>query len=44
VHRKEGKPVMFRSAPPLQKKKGGKEKPQGDVEEEELQAFLQREI
>ena len=44
VHKKEGKPVMFRSAPPLQKKKEGEEKPQGDVEEEELQAFLQREI
>lgn len=40
VHKKKGKPVMFRS-PPLRRKQKKEDKPQGDAEEEELQAFLQ---
>mmetsp|Transcript_586 Transcript_586/g.698 ORF Transcript_586/g.698 Transcript_586/m.698 type:complete len:612 (+) Transcript_586:184-2019(+) len=44
VHKKQGKPVMYRSQPPQRKKKDQDNGPKKSDEEEELQAFLQREF
>mmetsp|Transcript_17130 Transcript_17130/g.23649 ORF Transcript_17130/g.23649 Transcript_17130/m.23649 type:complete len:605 (-) Transcript_17130:110-1924(-) len=44
VHKKQGKPLMFRSAPPQRKKKDEDNGPKKTDEEEELAAFLVREF
>jgi len=44
VHKKQGKPLMFRSAPPQTKKQDDDTGPKKTDEEEELAAFLVREF
>ena len=44
VHKKQGKPLMFRSAPPLAKRRTDDDGPKKTDEEEELAQFLVREF
>ena len=44
VHKKTGKPVMFRSLPPQRKKRDAQQGVKKSDEEEELAAFLARDF